>query len=109
MRRRTLVEWTGHFRGTDACVEPVLALGEAFSAPQMLHRKMVVEAGHPREGKVRQLSLPFKMSGTPPEMAGPAPLLGEHTREILGSLGYSPAEIQHLIDSGIVHAASSPK
>jgi crotonobetainyl-CoA:carnitine CoA-transferase CaiB-like acyl-CoA transferase len=109
IRRRTLAEWTGHYHGTDACVEPVLALDEAFGAPQTLHRKMVVETEHPREGKVRQLSLPFKLSGTPPQMGGPAPLLGEHTREILGSLGYSPDEIQRLIDSGIVHAALSLK
>ena len=106
LSQRTLGEWTERFCRTDACVEPVLALSEAFNHPQTVHRRMAVETEHPREGKVRQLNLPFKMSATPPEMGGPAPLLGEHTREILGNLGYSRSEIQRLIDSGIVHAAS---
>src|SRR5437867_5608659 len=100
MRSNTLAHWVELFRRTDACVEPVLSLEEAFRAPQARHRKIVVEMEHLTEGKIRQLDLPFKLTGTPCVMRSAAPLLGQHTREILISLGYSDQQIQGLHDRG---------
>ena len=57
---------------------------------------------HPRDGQTHQLNLPFKLSVTPPAIGNTAPLLGEHTREVLASLGYSSDQIQQLVASGIV-------
>jgi crotonobetainyl-CoA:carnitine CoA-transferase CaiB-like acyl-CoA transferase len=104
IKTRTLAEWMEHFRQTDACVEPVLSLEEAFEWPPARHRKMVQTMDHPSEGEIRQLNLPFKLSGTPSVLRAAAPLFGQHTREILASLGYTGEQIQNFIDAKVVSA-----
>jgi crotonobetainyl-CoA:carnitine CoA-transferase CaiB-like acyl-CoA transferase len=54
---------------------------------------------------VRLLGVPVKLSRTPGAPAGPGPALGEHTQEVLASLGYSEEEIAALLESG---AAAGP-
>jgi crotonobetainyl-CoA:carnitine CoA-transferase CaiB-like acyl-CoA transferase len=53
---------------------------------------MVVELEHPVEGTVRALGMPLKLSHTPGEIRRPAPLLGEHTEEVLREAGLGAAE-----------------
>ncbi len=57
---------------------------------------MSVEVDHPVLGPVRSLGTPLKMSATPLDPRRRAPLLGEHTAEVLAGLGYSTAEIAAL-------------
>jgi len=73
--------------------------------PQTLARGMVVETEHPRAGRVRSLGLPVKFSQTPGTVRRPAPLLGEHTYEVLQEVGYSRAEIDALVAQGAAVAA----
>ncbi len=61
---------------------------------------MVVAVDHPVAGRVETLGLPVKFSGTPGGVRGPAPTLGQHTREVLAEFGYSEAEVEALIGSG---------
>jgi crotonobetainyl-CoA:carnitine CoA-transferase CaiB-like acyl-CoA transferase len=63
---------------------------------------MVITMQHPVEGEIRGLGIPVKLSDTPGNVARPAPLLGEHTDELLAGLGYSAAEISALRDQGAV-------
>jgi crotonobetainyl-CoA:carnitine CoA-transferase CaiB-like acyl-CoA transferase len=102
LKTRTQSEWIDRFSRTDACVEPVLSLEEAFRTPQASHRGMIREAGHSSQVKTFQLSLPFKLSATPPEIRSPAPRLGEHTREVLSLHGYLLTEVEELVRSGVV-------
>jgi crotonobetainyl-CoA:carnitine CoA-transferase CaiB-like acyl-CoA transferase len=67
-------------------------------------RDMVVEVDHPRAGRVKALGVPIKFSETTGDMTRPAPLLGEHTREVLTELGYSSGEIAALVKEGAVSA-----
>jgi crotonobetainyl-CoA:carnitine CoA-transferase CaiB-like acyl-CoA transferase len=60
---------------------------------------------HDSLGTIPTLSPAVGLSETPGEIAGPPPLLGEHTTEILTELGYSPAEVQRLVDRGIALVA----
>ena len=75
---------------------PINNYAETFADPQVRARGMVVEMDHPTMGRVRTSGSPVKMSETPPLAARRAPLLGEHTRDVLREAGYSDAEISAL-------------
>jgi crotonobetainyl-CoA:carnitine CoA-transferase CaiB-like acyl-CoA transferase len=66
----------------------------------VLARRMVVEVEHSRLGRMKTLGPPVKFSATPGEVRHGAPLLGQHTREVLREYGYSEAEIGKLVESG---------
>jgi crotonobetainyl-CoA:carnitine CoA-transferase CaiB-like acyl-CoA transferase len=59
-------------------------------------------------GRVSTLGLPVKFSATPGGIARPAPVLGQHSREVLAELGFSEREIARMIDAGAVIAAQLP-
>jgi crotonobetainyl-CoA:carnitine CoA-transferase CaiB-like acyl-CoA transferase len=94
-KTKTQKEWVDLFRNVDACCEPILTFEEVFQHPQVLHRQMVAELEHPREGKIRQIGNPIKTSQFPFEIRIPPPSWGEHTIEVLKEIGYSDKEIQH--------------
>ena len=67
--------------------------GQVVADPHTLAREMVVEVEHPVEGVVRALGVPVKLSETPGAVRRPAPLLGEHTAEVLREAGVPDATI----------------
>ncbi len=77
---------------------PVNVLPQVLQHPHTLHRHMVVEF----DGGQRGLGVPVKLSRTPGAARTPAPALGEHTREVLESLRYTPEQIEMLLAQGIV-------
>ena len=100
---RTRAEWTEFASQHDCCLEPVLDLDEALDSELVRAREMVVELDQPGvEQPVRQLGIPIKLSETPGSVRSPGPALGEHTREVLASLGYGADEIGALEQSGAV-------
>jgi crotonobetainyl-CoA:carnitine CoA-transferase CaiB-like acyl-CoA transferase len=105
--QRKRSEWMALLEDVDCCCEPVNDLDEAFSHPQVMHRKMVVEVDHPTEGKVRQLNFPGKFSKTAPSVRTAAPRLGEHNQEILETLGFTPEEISRLAQEKIISPADT--
>jgi crotonobetainyl-CoA:carnitine CoA-transferase CaiB-like acyl-CoA transferase len=76
------------------------SIAEMTADPQTAAREMVVELDHPRAGRTRALGLPIKLSRTPGKVSRPAPLLGQHTREVLAEFGFAAPEIDALIASG---------
>jgi crotonobetainyl-CoA:carnitine CoA-transferase CaiB-like acyl-CoA transferase len=79
----------------------VLGLDEALDSELVRAREMVLGVDQPgAEAPVRLLGVPVKLSRTPGAPAGPGPALGEHTEQVLASLGYSPEEIAELLESG---------
>lgn len=79
---------------------PVNRIGEMLADPHVLAREMVVETVHPVAGPTRALGVPVKLSQSPGSVRRPAPLLGEHTREVLHEAGYRDAEIDALVAAG---------
>ena len=60
----------------------------------------VLEIDHPVEGRVKALGFPVKLSGTPQRVRYPAPLLGQHTDEVLGEFGLDAATVTRLRAQG---------
>jgi formyl-CoA transferase len=81
---------------------PILDYAEAFATPQAQAREMSVEVDHPVLGHQRTLGTPIKMSKTPLNPRRRAPMLGEHTDEVLASVGYAENEIEQLRMNGAV-------
>jgi crotonobetainyl-CoA:carnitine CoA-transferase CaiB-like acyl-CoA transferase len=102
---RTRAEWIAAFDAAGVPVGPVHSIGEALSHPQTLARGMVVDLDHPRAGHTRALGCPVHFSETPTSIDRPAPLLGEHTREVLREVGYSDGEIDALAADGAIDEA----
>ncbi|MBI1244000.1 MAG: CoA transferase [Alphaproteobacteria bacterium] len=99
-RRRTTAEWLTVFEKAGMPAGPVLGINEMLADPQTRARDMVVETDHPLLGRVATLGSPVKFSQTPAGVARAAPMLGQHTREVLGEIGFAMAEIDALIASG---------
>ena len=75
---------------------PINTYAEAFDDPQVQARQMVVPIDHPTLGRTRALGSPVKFSETPALIGRRAPLLGEHTQEVLRGAGFSDEEIRAL-------------
>ncbi len=100
---KTRNEWMEELGELNICVSPVNTMEEAISHPQAAYRKMVMGVDHPSAGRIKQIGSPLKMSTISFDVSRlPAPRLGEHTREMLGSLGYDGGEIDELAREDII-------
>ena len=81
---------------------PILDISQMHQDPQALAREMVTEVEHPIAGKVKTLGAPVKFHGTPGGVKSAAPLLGEHSCEVLMEAGYTQRDVDQLIDDGVV-------
>jgi crotonobetainyl-CoA:carnitine CoA-transferase CaiB-like acyl-CoA transferase len=81
---------------------PIQNYRQACDDPHTLARDMVVTMEHPVEGEVRGLGIPVKMSATPGIVRRPAPMLGQHTDEVLEEAGFTPEQSRDLRSSGAV-------
>ncbi len=102
---RTTAEWIAAFDAAGVPVGPVSTVGEALALPQTLARGMIVDTVHPEAGPTKALGCPVHFSATPTRITRPAPLLGEHTREVLREHGYADAEIDAFVAAGVVATA----
>jgi len=105
LRSRPSAEWIRAFEEAGVPVGPVNKIGDMLADPQVHARDMVIEVDHPRAGRVKSLGMPIKFSDTPGESARAAPLLGEHTQEVLEAAGYSRADIDRLAQEGAIARA----
>ncbi len=81
---------------------PIYDIGEAVADPHVAARNMVLEYVHPEAGRVQNIAFPVKFSNIDIGVYRVPPRLGEHTREILGTFGYSEAELDRLESQGII-------
>jgi len=81
---------------------PIYNVKEVFDDPQVQDQKISVTVDHPKLGSVTLLNQGVKLSRTPPSITRVAPDLGEHTQEVLSSLGYSPIEINAFKDQQVI-------
>jgi formyl-CoA transferase len=94
--------WLARFDEAGVPCGPINDYQQTFADPQVRARGMVVDLEHPTLGPLRALGSPIKMSATPPVTSRRAPLLGEHTRDVLRELGYDESEIGEVMsDAGL--------
>jgi crotonobetainyl-CoA:carnitine CoA-transferase CaiB-like acyl-CoA transferase len=99
---RTSAEWVAFLNQRGVASGPIYNLAEVFGDPQVLHEEMLVTRPHPVHGTVKLIGLPIKLSETPGAIRRAPPLVGEHTDEILGEVGYSAGDIARLRAAGVV-------
>ena len=95
-------EWFEILKQSDICVGRMLTLDEVADDPQVKARAMIVELESPGGEKVKQVGVSLKLSATPGSIRSLAPSLGEHTGEILESLGYSRETIERWQSQGAI-------
>jgi alpha-methylacyl-CoA racemase len=101
LKSKTRTEWMALFEQVDACVEPVLTIGEALGDPQVKARGLLVEVSLPGGGTVKQIGHPIHYSAAPPEYRSAGCPTGTHTREVLATLGYTVSEIEEFENTGL--------
>jgi crotonobetainyl-CoA:carnitine CoA-transferase CaiB-like acyl-CoA transferase len=100
----TTEHWLREFEKVGIWAGPVLDYAALVDDPQIVHNQTFVEYEHPTEGWVKTPGFPYRMSATPPRVERGAPLVGEHTREVLAEIGLDGARIDALIEAGAVAA-----
>jgi formyl-CoA transferase len=93
---RSCNEWLAALERAGVPCGPINDYAQVFEDPQVRAREMAVEVEHPALGSLRALGTPIKMSETPLRVRRRAPLLGEHTEQVLREAGFSAAEIAAL-------------
>lgn len=101
-RTRSTSEWLGELEKAGVPAGPILSIKDMLADPQVIARDMVPETVHPKHGKVKTIGCPVKFSETPASVTRPAPLYGQHTREVLREYGFSEADVERLVRDGAV-------
>ncbi len=102
--KKTRKEWLDLLGAASLPHSPVNSIKEICEDPHISHRKMLVEIDQPQVGKMKIAGSPLCLSETPGRVYAPAPMLGEHSEEILERLlGYDRQEIELLKEEGIIN------
>jgi len=100
-------EWVAALLAVGVPAAPIHTYPEALASEQAVARQMVMQIEHPAEGTVNALGFPVKLSATPQQVRYPAPLLGQHTEEVLLEFGFSATRVAQLRAQG-AFAESAP-
>ncbi|MCJ8519195.1 crotonobetainyl-CoA:carnitine CoA-transferase CaiB-like acyl-CoA transferase [Pseudorhizobium tarimense] len=107
LKTKTSAEWLELMRAADIWCGPVYGYADLVEDEQIKHNGTFVEYDHPTEGRVKTPGFPIKFSKTPSVIERGAPLVGEHTREVLKDIGYDDAHIGALEKAGAVKAGEA--
>lgn len=109
LRTKTRAEWEKVFTEADIPHGPVLDVVEALHQEHFAARDAIMTVTHPTAGEVQSVRPPIRFVGEPLPQAGrPAPLLGEHTRDICRELGLDDDAIDELHRRGVLFDAKQP-
>jgi crotonobetainyl-CoA:carnitine CoA-transferase CaiB-like acyl-CoA transferase len=95
-------DWLRRLIGADVPAAPLNTLDEVFTDPQVKEYGFPTVLSHPQMGEVKMVGNAVNMSRTPPTIDRPPPILGEHSNDVLTSLGYDRDAISALRSKGVV-------
>ncbi|MGE5217476.1 MAG: CaiB/BaiF CoA transferase family protein [Chloroflexota bacterium] len=101
-RTRKRDDWLRRLTEKDVPAAPINTLDEVFADPQVREYGFPIEVEHRKMGKMKLIGNAVDMSRTPPSIGRPPPMLGEHSDEILASLGYEAVKIAELRERGVI-------
>ena len=93
-KQEPAAKWLEKFAAAEIPAAPINTVAEAIEDRQTYARGLIVQLEHPAIGTAKSIANPIRFSNTPVSYRLPPPLLAEHTREILQSLGYSADDVQ---------------
>ncbi|MBM3277562.1 MAG: CoA transferase [Candidatus Handelsmanbacteria bacterium] len=103
LKKQDTAHWLRVLEEAGVPCGPINDIAQVAADPQVQARGMISRQQHPRAGEVVVPASPLKFSDTPVELGTPAPLLGQHTEEVLvGLLGMGVAEVEALRQKGVV-------
>lgn len=98
----TADNWVSKIHAVKVPVGVINDIGRALAEPQVLARDMLVNIPHALNPDFKMVGSPVKLSDTPVEYKRPAPMLGEHTDQVLSQLGLSAEKLATLKEKGII-------
>jgi len=102
LKTKTTAEWLELLRAADIWCGPVYGYADLVEDEQIKHNGTFVEYDHPTEGHVKTPGFPIKFSKTPSVVERGAPVVGQHSRDVLLEAGFDDADIERLIVKGAV-------
>lgn len=107
-RQRTTAQWVAALEARGVPHSRVNTIDQVVNDPNLEHRGMIAEVDQPGIGPIRIAGSPFRLSETPGAVRGPAPLLGQHTEQVLREvLGYSADRVRDLVETEAVHVGET--
>jgi crotonobetainyl-CoA:carnitine CoA-transferase CaiB-like acyl-CoA transferase len=102
---RTTAEWLERLDAADVPCAPILRRGEIIHNEQVVARGIIAEFDQPAVGRVRQPKPAARFSVNEAVIGGPAPRVGEHSRDVLRDLGYDDGAIDKMVSEKSVRVA----
>ena len=101
MKTRTSAEWIARLDAEQVPCAPALSRQDMLTNEQIVANRLIVESEHPHVGRTRMTRPAARFAETPAELRLPAPMLGEHTEQVLTEIGLSSAQIADLRAGGV--------
>ena len=104
----TTSHWLKILEEAGVVAGPIYNMDQVYKDPQVLARKMLVDLEDSDLGTIHNIGIPVKLSGTPGQIRTRAPMLGEHSAEVLREHGFSQSEVDQLVSGNVVVENQGP-
>ena len=104
----TTGNWLKLLEDAGVVAGPIYNMDQVYKDPQVLARQMLVDLEDPELGTIHNIGIPVKLSSTPGQIRTRAPMLGEHSVEVLIENGFSQAEVDELLELGVAMENQGP-